>query len=309
MLKPLLLIMTQERKEHVALMLKNVYPTFDGVVSLVNLPSNDGTLELLEANKGNGRVLTQNWTCNHSFLMNHLLFYGGIKEGQWCLYLDSPESMTDKFIEILPNLINKLEENGMGSLFWDDRPYLFKYNSYMQFFGAVHWGIENMTGASVTGSDKDDYIINKRKETPEISWCLNPIKYWTCYPLGNETQIMYSKFGKDTLNKHENIRRKFRFYCANDLGLNLNNLNDLIAYMRKVKDKEVTPEDFFIECVETEYRLYELFQLKVLNMDFISEIVPRRFKFSFKDYLSGNSGYPENYKSLINQYEDSIRAT
>lgn len=60
MLKPILLTMTQERKQHISLMIKNVYPTFDGIVSLVNLPSNDGTIELLEANKNNGRVITQN---------------------------------------------------------------------------------------------------------------------------------------------------------------------------------------------------------------------------------------------------------
>ena len=80
-MKPLLLTMTQERKEHISLMLKNIYPTFDGVVALVNLPSNDGTIELLETNKGNGKVITQNWTPNHGFLMNHYFIMETLKMG------------------------------------------------------------------------------------------------------------------------------------------------------------------------------------------------------------------------------------
>ena len=211
--------MTQERKEHISLMLKNIYPTFDGVVSLVNLPSNDGTIELLEANKGNGKVITQNWTPNHGFLMNHLLYYGDIKDGQYCVYLDSPESVTDKFIQELPVLLQSFEKKGIGALYWDDRPYVFKYNPYMEFVGAVHWGLKNIEGQIVTIPDKDKYIINRRKETPKFFGSINGSKYYLCYFLGNDTQLVYSKYGNETLNYHEALRKKFQIHCINNLRL------------------------------------------------------------------------------------------
>jgi hypothetical protein len=34
--------------------------------------------------------------------------------------------------------------------------------------------------------------------------------------------------------------------------------------MKKIKDKEVQPDNFFIEKVELEFRLSELFQIEVL---------------------------------------------
>ena len=308
-MKPLLLTMTQERKEHISLMLKNIYPTFDGVVSLVNLPSNDGTIELLEANKGNGKVITQNWTPNHGFLMNHLLYYGGIRDGQYCIYLDSPESMTDKFIQELPVLLQSFEKKGIGALYWDDRPYVFKYNPYMEFFGAVHWGLKNVEGQIVTIPDKDKYIINRRKETPKFFGSINGTKYYLCYPLGNDIQLVYSKYGQEVVNHHETLRRKFQAYCKNNLNLDISTLDDMVKYMIKIKDKEVVRDQYFIEMVELEFRLSELFQIEVLGQDFMKEVVnyqpdgsQLRYTFSFKDYLAGRSGFPKGYQGTILKY-------
>lgn len=283
-------------------MLRNIYPTFKGVISLVNLPSNDGTIELLEQNKGEGRVITQNWTQNHAFLMNHLLYYGNIKNGEYCLYLDSPESLTDYFVEQLPSLLEDFEKNNVGALFWDQRPYIFKYNPYMEFFGAVHWGLSNIYGKIITLPEKEKYIINRRKDTPKFFGSINGTKYYVCYFLGNDTQLVYGKYGQNIVNHHENLRRQFQMYCMEKLKLNINTLDDMINYMKKIKNKEISPENYFIEMVELEFRLSELFQIEVLNQDFINDVVPRRYKFSFKDYLNGGSGYPEEYLGTILKY-------
>ncbi len=304
MIKPLLLVMSQNREEHISEMVKNIYPTFDGIVGLVNQPSIDNTQKILEENKGSGRILTQQFTPNHAFLMNHLLFYGGIKEGQWCIFLDSPESMTDNFINDLPYLLEDFERSKIGALYWDGRPYIFKYNPYMEFFGAVHWGLKNIEGNIITTQKeiKDKYIINRRKDNPEISWCLNPIKYWLCYPLGNETEIMYSQYGRNIWEKHENVRKEFRKYCIKNLNLNLNNLTDLIEYMKSIAEKTIAPDDFFIKTVENEYRLSELFQLKILDYDFMTVMHPRN-KWSFREYLkSGNGWSNPNFISNIDKY-------
>jgi len=302
MVKPWLLTMTQERREHISLMLRNIYPTFKGVISLVNLPSNDGTIELLEQNKGEGKVITQNWTQNHAFLMNHLLYYGNIKNGEYCLYLDSPESLTDYFIEQLPNLLEDFEKNNVGALFWDQRPYIFKYNPYMEFYGAVHWGLSNIYGKIITLPEKEKYIINRRKDTPKFFGSINGTKYYMCYFLGNDTQLVYGKYGQNIVNHHENLRKQFQIYCIEKLKLNINTLDDMINYMKKIKNKEISPENYFIDMVELEFRLSELFQIEVLNQDFMNDVVPKRYKFSFKDYLNGGSGYPEEYLGTILKY-------
>lgn len=309
MSKPLILTMTQERYDDISQMISNIYPTFDGIVAVVNQPSNDGTYELLESNKGNGKIIKTQWTPHHGFLMNHLLFYGGIDDGRWCLYLDSPERITDLFIQDLPQMLKMYDDNGIGALYWDGRPYLFKYNKYCEFFGAVHWGLSNINGKIITSPDKDHYIINKRKEKPEISWCLNPIKYWVCYPLSEETYAMYGKYGGDLWKKHEAIRRDFRKYCIDVLKIDITTLDGLIDYMKKIESKEVIPSDYFIETVENEFRLSELYQLKVLNYDFMGERpnIPNgmhpRFKWSFKDHLQFGSGwYNKDYEGTILRY-------
>ncbi|NBW13140.1 MAG: hypothetical protein EBR82_34480 [Caulobacteraceae bacterium] len=301
-MKPFLLTMTQERKEHISLMLKNIYPTFDGVIALVNLPSNDGTIELLQANKGNGKIITQNWTPNHGFLMNHLLFYGGIQNGQYCIYLDSPESMTDLFIKELPQMLNDFNNNNIGALYWDQRPYIFKYNPYMEFYGAVHWGLTNITGKIITLPEKDKYIINRRKETPKYFGSINGSKYYLCYFLGNDMQLLYGKYGQDVVNHHEALRKKFQMYCVNVLKLNISTLDDMINYMKKIKNKEIAPDEYFVDMVELEIRLSELFQIEVLGQDFMKDVVPMRDRFSFKDYLAGNSGFPKDYLGTRLQY-------
>ena len=302
-----LLTMTQERYEHISLMIKNIYPLFDGIIAIVNQPSNDGTYELLEQNKKRGKIIKRSFVPNHGFLMNELLFCNHIKDNDYCVYLDSPESMTDEFIKIISVLINDFEKNNIGALYWDQRPYLFKYNQYMQFFGAYHWGLDNIEGQIIVLPDKDKYIINKRKDNPCISWCLNPIKSYICYPLSNETTIMYSKYGQSIVEKEEKKRREIRKYLQYNLDLDLNTLNDLINYFEKIYKKEIIPDEYLTKVIEEQYRLSELFQLKILRMDFMKDIVPKRYKFSFSDYLKYENGFINpNYESTIIKYDKGI---
>ena len=86
-----------------------------------------------------------------------------------------------------------------------------------------------------------------------------------------------------------------------------NDLDDLIGYFTKIKNKEIVPEKFFTDVVEMEFRLTELFQLKVLGMDFMNEIVPNRYKFSFKNYLETGNGFSDpNYKGTTLLYDDKL---
>jgi hypothetical protein len=210
--------------------------------------------------------------------------------------------MTDLFISELPLILENFEKNNVGALYWDNRPYIFKYNPYMEFFGAVHWGLNNIDGNIITLPDKDKYIINKRKDTPKYFGSLNGTKYYLCYYLGNDMQLVYSKYGQKVVKHHEQLRRKFQDYCKDIINLNIFTLDDMIGYMKKILNKEVTPSEYFVDMVELEFRLSELFQIEVLQQDFMSEVAKKRYRFSFKDYLKGGNGYPDNYLGTILQY-------
>ena len=300
-----LLTMTQERLSDISEMLSNIYPVFDGVVAVVNEPSNDGTREFLEKNKGLGKVISARWTNHHGFLMNHLFFYGGLKNGDWCLYLDSPERITNDFSLKIRGMIANFEKDGVEALYWDNRPYLFKYSEYLEFHNAVHWGIFGFLGKCISNNDKSAFIVNTRDKKPEISYCLNPIKYWLCYPLGNEVQAMYGKYGQNVVNKHENIRRKFRGHLRS-ISVDVYNLSGIISYMDLVNQRRVRTDPFFDHVVETEFRMSELFQLKVLGLDFMTQMHPR-FKWSFKDHMEyGNGWFNKEYIGVILKYDKGI---
>jgi hypothetical protein len=176
----------------------------------------------------------------------------------------------------------------------------------MEFYGAVHWGLTNITGRITTMDDKDKYIINKRKETPKFFGSINGTKYYLCYYLGNDVQLVYGKYGQEIVNHHEALRRRFQMYCKYNLNLDISTLDDMVKYMTKIKNKEIIPEPYFVDMVELEFRLSELFQIEVLNQDLIKDIVPKRYQFSFKDYLAGNSGFPNNYLGTVLEYNRKL---
>jgi hypothetical protein len=110
------------------------------------------------------------------------------------------------------------------------------------------------------------------------------------------------------------MRQRFRLYCESHLGLSLESLDDLINYMIKIESKEIIPDECFLDYVEDEQRLSELYQLKVLNYDFMGErpnnptgMHPRN-RWSVKDHLkTGNGWINPNYKNLMLEYGDKLR--
>lgn len=278
--------MTQNREKDIREMVSNIYPTFDGIVALVAEPSLDSTRQILEENKGAGKILSQKWTNNHGFLMNHILFYGGIKEDDICVWLDSPEKATEKFLELVCKIKNNFfSKNLFGALYWDGRPYIFRHNQYLSFTNAVHWGISNLEGEIFTIPDKDKYIINKRKENPNVSWLINPIKYFICYPLGNEVECMYSKYSKEIVYAKEIERKEFRKHCQKILKLNLDNLDDLIQYMKELQEGIQQASPYFLDFCDNCFRMTDLFRHKLLEQNLIPDIVKNRFNWRLSVYL------------------------
>mgnify|MGYP001591718469 CR=1 FL=1 len=133
-----------------------------------------------------------------------------------------------------------------------------------------------------------------------MSYCFNGSKYFVCYPNSNDVYSTYIKYGQDIVNKKETERRQIRKYLQQKLNLNLDNLDDLINYMKKIEIKEEEYDYYFVDIVDKNFRLSELYQLKVLNMDFMDIISQKRHLWSFRAHIETGNGWIDGYIGEIN---------
>jgi glycosyltransferase involved in cell wall biosynthesis len=71
---------TQDKKEKIDELTKDVFNHFDGLI-FVDGGSKDGTRELLEERKGQGTIIYRKWTNDFDFQNNEILRQGGMKNG------------------------------------------------------------------------------------------------------------------------------------------------------------------------------------------------------------------------------------
>lgn len=305
------LLITQNREKDIKELISNLYPTFDGIISCVHKPFLDNTHLILEENKGKGRVVTREFfPYHHSHSMNELFYCRHLKENDKILILDSPERATDKLISEIKDIFKWMDSNNISMIFGDGRPYLISYEKEMFFHSNPHWTIDGFSKkiASWNTEQKESYIINTRYNNPAQSFCLNPIKYQFCYHAeNNEMFSTYYKYGADIYSYHYKMVKEFKRYCENKLNINLDNLDGLIDYLKKIESKEIVPDEYFVDFMEKDFRISELYQLKVLNYDFMTKMHPR-FKWSIKEHFqTGNGWNNPDYKGLILKYDEQLK--
>lgn len=301
--------MTQNRIDDFKEIVEYSDKYFDGMI-FVDHFSDDGTFEILESHKGEGKIIQRPYVKQHSHSQNEILFCRHANNGDWMFLNDSPERIKPQWLDRMRQDIVEFEKEGIGAVVFSNRVYLWRYFDFQQFHGSPHWGLSPINGKafSFEEENKDQFILNKRDEKPEDSYCLHPIRYWFVHSPSNEIDAMYSKYGSAVVESHRKAQIEFRMYCENELGMNLDSLDDLISYMEKVKSGEVTPLDYFVNAVESEFRLSELFQLKVLNMDFMLTMNPKRFQFSFKNWLDHGDGFHDpDYKGTTLLYDERLK--
>jgi len=272
---------------------------FDGLIYVDHF-STDGAYELLEENKKEGKIIQRPYYKQHSHSQNEILFCRHAKNGDWMFLNDSNEFIEQKWLNTIRNDILEYDKQGIGAVCFSGRVYLWKYFDNQQFYGSPHWSIQGIVGKTISFGEenKNQYIHNNRENNRLEHYVMHPIFYWYCHNPSNETMAVYSKYGQEVYKEAESIRQNFRLHCYANLGLSLDSLDDLISYMTKIKNKEVIPDKGFLEVMNFEFRLTELFQIKVLNMD-LDTLVKNRYKFSIMDYLNGGTGFPEGYKGTI----------
>lgn len=301
-----LTLITQEREKDIDELTKDTYDYFDGIVAVVNQPSNDKTYEILDSRKKAGKIIKRPFVKHHAHMMNEFLFSGVIKNLDWFLILDSPERINLNWLKGLREDIFYYEKNNIGGLFLD-RIYLARYIDSMEFNGGVHWGLSPFIGnivnaCSITGYKKTNYISSTRNSLD--SGVLNPAKYYFSYGANSQTQLLYQQFGNDVWQRHENMRMVFRINCQNKLGLDLT-LDSLIQYM--VNNVNNFPS-WFEEMLEIEVNLIDIFRLKVLNHT-VEDLVKNRFNWSYYKWKNEgliNQDINNGYIGIFNKYLNRI---
>lgn len=281
------------------------YDFFNGLV-FVEHNSKDGTKELLESRKKDGLIISRPYFKQHSHSQNEVLFSRHIKNGSWIFWIDSPERIQQKWLDIMKDQIKDAEASKIGAFCFSGRAYLWQYFDNQEFMSSPHWGIYGVKGKFISYGEenKDLYIKNTRKDNPNESFLMHPIKYFYVFNPSNEVQCMYSKYGQNIVNQQELMRQEFRLYCEQKLNLSLESLDDLIEYMNKINKKEILPDLYFLNFCDNCFRMTDLFRHKILGEDLIKDIVKNRYNWRLSYYLQtrDKEQLNLNYLGTISRY-------
>ena len=258
--------------------------------------STDGTFEVLNDNKKEGRIFQREWRNDHDEAANYYLHAGVMRNYDWFLFLDSTDLPNKEWIQTIRIQLEILQNNKINCVYLD-HPLLIRYFDFLHFEQTPHQGLtgiqpEVLFLERLPGYKKENYIINTRDI--DVSGLLNPVKYYWVYSRSNHTQLLYGQFGEEIYQYHENRRIWFRLYCENVLNIPLT-LDGLENYFRAGNYTEE-----FIDQVELEVNLKDFFRYKILKQHFLKEIVPKRFNWSFKHYLKTGDITQENTNYVSN---------
>lgn len=291
---------TSNEEEKISDLISSTKNYFDGYVWCVDTNINsDSTYELLEKNKGKGKIVRHPWVNAHDWQANEWLYSGIFQEGDWCFIADSSEKPTENWCSSMRKMINDLEARGVDSVFCSGRPFLFKWSPYLFFFLTPHWSLQGLVGNSVTipEKEKSNFIINKRDLNPAKHYQEHDTKYYL-YGRSNQIEAFYGKYGQKVVNYHESLRREFRKRLI-DRGYETN-LNGVTVFFKKEEFDE-----FDRNMIELEFCLSEFYQRAILGMDFVKEIVPKRYKWSFINFLKTGDGFSDKeYNGTILKYNN-----
>ena len=296
---------TSNSEENIKDLIESTKDYVDGFCWTVHTDSKDKTLQLLEDNKKEGKIIQVPYIKHHGISAMFWMCCGIIKNGDWVVINDSKEKLNNFWLSKIRNDIEEYNKEGIGAVYCSGRPFLFKYYDFQIMEATPHWYLKHPVGkvVAIPEEEKDNYIINKRKLDPTEHFCLHDIKYMWEFGVSNQCEAFYSKYGGHVYNFHETQRRKFRILCQQELNLEYT-LKSLEEYLKSTRDYP----QWFIDYFELEFSFSEFFRLKILGEDFMKDIVPKREKWSFKNYLKTGDGFSDpEYLGTRLKYENAIR--
>jgi hypothetical protein len=292
---------TQDRLKDIEEMTNpEVMEHFDGLVFTDGF-SKDGTYELLNDRKKQGKIVRRKWTNDHDFQMNEFMRAGTMSNGDWFVLADSPDRVNIEWAASLREQIEELDSNNIGAINMNSKIHLAKYFDHMFFFPNPHWGLQGIVSKVLffEEEEKQKCIRSNRFDDPAIPALAHPAKYYYVYGRSNHCQLLYGRFGQEVHNFHEANRLRFRLHCEKALGLDLSTLDSLEDFYRKNDFS-----DEFINAVDLEVNLKDYFRYKVLGQDFVKEIDKNRINWSFRIYLDtkDKEQTETDYIGPINKY-------
>jgi len=250
--------------------LTSIYEYFDGLI-FVDGGSTDGTKELLESRKKDGKIIHRSWTNDHDFQMNEFLRQGPMKIGDWFFIRDSRERFNENWIKDLRAMVQNFKNNRISSVFNYGKGFAFEYYDDMYFAGSPHWGLMNCRDNKIdlvnifSEKDKEHTWRLRDGEGNRPIWnCIDHfVKYYYVYPRSNHL-LMGRENDREGFIKAETNRQKFRLYC--NLKLNLDfTIESLKTYLSKDEWKK---DAEFVHMFDQEEILKTFYRWHILKHDF-----------------------------------------
>jgi len=259
---------TQNQKEDIDELTKDVYMHFDGLI-FVDGGSTDGTKELLEERKKDGAVGHRGWTNDHDFQMTEFLRQGPMEIGDWFITLDSMERLNPEFTVKIHEFASQLLFNKIRSVYNYGKGFMWEYFDDMYFLGSPHWGLQGAREKSVElsqidgYSDPNTYSYNVRGDKREPHHFVDHfLKYYYVYARSNHLLLGREK-NREEFEELEGNRQKFRFYCRKELGLEFT----IESLKEHLASEEWKSDVIFVEMFNKERILKDFYRWHILKHD------------------------------------------
>jgi len=274
--------MTRDDKKNISEIVK-YSKYFDGLIWVDN-GSTDGTKELLEENKGEGKVIDSVWCNRHSFSMNFYLNYGGMKNGDWFFTCDGQERFNEKFLGGIRNLLESLESQGVQTLFLYGKLLGAKFYDDQFFHGSPHYGLQNIRQGALDlkeywPDEKDSrYRLMDGEEggRPVDNFVNHEIKY---YLYGESNHLLLGRENK--IEEYQDLERdrvSFRLLCQERYGLSFTS-DSLLSLLKTDKWKD---DEVFVKIFKKQHILKTFYRYRVLETP-IEEIIKDRETWEYID--------------------------
>ncbi len=228
--------MTQNNKENIDELTKDIYFYFDGLI-FVDHQSKDGTAELLKDRKGQGEIISIPWLNHHGLSMNTILTSNKLMPGDYIFFSDDLERISVNFARQAKEFAVNLSKHNINSLYSYGKIFGLRYFPEIHFSVATpHCHVVNPRPNAVEMStvpgfeDPKTYRWNIRGDKrPRHSFIDHFVKYLFEYKISNQMIIGRENDEQDFL-KHEQIRQNLIYYWVRVLKME-NTVENLKRYI------------------------------------------------------------------------------